>query len=81
VYTDEMRGSGDRSGDLCGTALGVRAGKGAPRPASPISPLPPSGSRFWALSQSEAGSDDDDLASVEDLAPSAVPGGGAGRHR
>jgi hypothetical protein len=60
-------------------ALGVRADKGAPRPASPTSPLPPSGSRFWALSQSEAGSNDDDLASVEDLVLSAVPGGGAGR--
>jgi hypothetical protein len=70
---------GDRSGDLCGTALGVRTDKGAPRPASLSSPLLPSGSRFWALSQSEAGSDDDDLASVEDLASSAVPGGDAGR--
>jgi hypothetical protein len=70
---------GDRSGDSCGAALGVHAGKGAPRPASLISPLPPSGSRFWALSQSEAGSNDDELASVEDLVPSPVPGEGAGR--
>jgi hypothetical protein len=72
--------SGDRSGDTCGDTLGARAGEGAPRPSSPISPLPPMGSRFWALSQREAGSDDDDnLASVEDLVASAVSGGGAGR--
>jgi hypothetical protein len=71
--------SGDRLGDTCGVAFGARAGEGAPRPSSPISPLPPTGSRFWALSQSEAGSDDNDLASVEDLAASAGSDGGAGR--
>jgi hypothetical protein len=66
--------AGDRSGDLRGAALGAPAGKGAPRPASPSSPLPPLGSRFWALSQSEGGSDDDeDLAPVEERA-------GRGRH-
>jgi hypothetical protein len=72
--------AGDRSGDLRGAALGAPAGKGAPRPASPSSPLPSLGSRFWALSQSEGGSDDDeDLAPVEELASPAVPDGGAGR--
>jgi hypothetical protein len=74
--------TGDRSGDLCGVALGAPAGKGAPRPASPASltsPLPPLGSRFWALSQSEGGSDDEDSAPVVELASPAVSDGGAGR--
>jgi hypothetical protein len=62
-----------------GDAPGARAGEGGPRPSSPFSPLPLTGSRFWALSQSEAGSDDDvDLASVEDTVASAVSGGGTG---
>jgi hypothetical protein len=72
--------AGDRSGDLRGVALGAPAGKGAPRPASLTSPLPLLGSRFWALSQSEGGSDDDeDLAPVEELASPVVPDRGAGR--
>jgi hypothetical protein len=72
--------AGDRSGDLRGATLGAPAGKGAPRPASPTSPLPPLGLRFWALSRSEGGSDDDeDLAPMEELALPSVLDGGAGR--
>jgi hypothetical protein len=67
---------GVRSGDLRGAAL---AGKGAPRPASPTSPLPSLGSRFWALSQSEGGSDDEGSAPVDELASLVVADGGAGR--
>jgi hypothetical protein len=68
--------TGDRSGDLRGAAL---AGKGAPRPASPTSPLPPLGSKFWALSQSEGGSDDEGSAPVDELALPVVSDGGVGR--
>jgi hypothetical protein len=68
--------SGDGSGDLRGAAPG---GKGAPRPASPTSPLPPLGSRFWALSQSEGGSDDEGFALVDALASPVSSDGGAGR--
>jgi hypothetical protein len=71
--------SGDRGGDSSGAALGARAGKGAPRPPSPSSPLPPAGSRFWALSPSEDGSDVDELASVEDFAQQVASDGVAGR--
>jgi hypothetical protein len=71
--------AGDRGGDSSGAALGARAGKGAPRPPSPSSPLPPAGSRFWALSPSEDGSDVDELASVEDFAQQVASDGVAGR--
>jgi hypothetical protein len=71
--------SGDRGGDSSGAALGARAGKGAPRPPSPSSPLPSAGSRFWALSPSEDGSDVDELASVEDFAPQVASDRVAGR--
>jgi hypothetical protein len=71
--------SGDRADVSSGVALRARAGKRATRPSSPSSPLPPSGSRFWALSPSEDGSDDDELASVEDCAAQVALDGAAGR--
>jgi hypothetical protein len=71
--------AGDCGGDSSGAALGARAGKGPPRPPSPSSPLPPAGSRFWALSPSEDGSDVDELTSVEVSAQQVASGGVAGR--
>jgi hypothetical protein len=71
--------AGDCRGDSRGDALGARAGKGPPRSPSPSSPLPPAGSRFWALSPSDDDSDVDELASVEAAAQHAVSGGVAGR--
>jgi hypothetical protein len=72
-------GSGDfsvvRLGDLRSAAL---AGKGAPRPASSTSPLPPLGLRFWALSQSEGGSDDEGSAPMDEPASPVISDGGAG---
>jgi hypothetical protein len=69
---------GDATGDFEGDALGAGAGWGCPRPPSPVSPRPPVGSRFWALSQSETESDVDELASVEDLSLLSVAAGGGG---
>jgi hypothetical protein len=74
-----MRRSGDRVGDSEGDVHGACAGGRCPRPSSPISPLSPTGSRFWALSQSEAESDADELASVEELGAPSASGGGPGR--
>jgi hypothetical protein len=71
--------AGDCGGDSSGAALGARAGKGPPRPPSPSSPLPPAGSRFWALSPSDDDSDVDELASVEVAAQQGSSGGVAGR--
>jgi hypothetical protein len=74
-----MRCSGDSSGDRAGDALGIGVGGGCSRPSSPISPLPLTGSRFWALSQSETESDGDERASVEELDVPSASGGGPGR--
>jgi hypothetical protein len=71
--------AGDCRGDSSDGALGARAGKGRPRPPSPSSPLPPAGSRFWALSPSDDDLDVDELASVEVAAQQAASGGVAGR--
>jgi hypothetical protein len=74
-----MRRSGDRVGDSEGDVHGACAGGRCPHPSSLISPLSPTGSRFWALSQSEAESDADELASVEELGAPSASGGGPGR--
>jgi hypothetical protein len=71
--------TGDCRGDSSGAALGARAGKGPLHPPSPSSPLPPAGSRFWALSPSDDDSDVDELASVEVAAQQGSSGGVAGR--
>jgi hypothetical protein len=71
--------AGDCRGDSSGAALGARAGKGPPCPPSPSSPLPPAGSRFWALSPSDDDSDVDELTSVEVAAQQGSSGGVAGR--